>query len=353
MLRFNKLDHIDRACTGMEAFSMLVPSGWSFEGGLRWSVKNTIMPAALGFKLSGDSVTVQAIPGHAFFWTDLPYIRVSHPIGSKYLGAVVCPVLEPLDVINDIIVPSLRPDASGIKVVEEGPVDRLEGSMGFDAEFKSFARSSTEGARTRLEYSLDGREMEEEIFCTVTVFHFNVSDRSDDLGYIFWMADHMYTFSAEKGKLEHNMDTLQTIMHSFTVNPAWFEKYSRIVLYLKDRQAHRQSSLRQLSMDVDLMVNANVNEILRPYAQRHTANKWVAGHLDNGEHTDEYYDPIQQICVRLPSGFDHAWASGTGEYLLSNKSDFQPDSGFTELWKMMEKITVETPREKTPAASVL
>ncbi len=349
MLRFNKLDHIDRACTGIEAFSMLVPAGWSFEGGLKWSLENTIMPAAMGFKLFDGIVAMQAIPGHAFFWTHLPYIRASHPVGSKYLGAVVCPVLEPLDVIKDIIMPSLRPEASNIRVVEEGPVDRLEGSMGFDAGFRSFGSSSSEGARARFEYCIDGREMEEEIFCNVAVFNFTVPGRSDDLDYIFWMADHMYSFSAEKGKLERNMGVLQTIMHSFRVNQGWFEKYSRIVSYLKDHQAYRQSSLRQLSMDVDRITGVDVNDTMKPYGQRRAASKWVAGHLDHGEHTGDYYDPIQQICVRLPSGFDHAWASEAGEYLLSNKSDFQPDSRFTEIWKMMEKISVEPP--ETPAIS--
>jgi hypothetical protein len=351
LLRFKTLRYIDRACTGVEAFSMLIPGEWTFEGGIRWSPEDTMMPGAAGFRISGDGVAIQALPGKAFFWSNVPQVTATHPVGSKYLGAVVCPPLEPPDVIREIIFPALRPDALSVKIVEESVPDKMEGMLGFGAQFDAPGSSSSKGARARFEYRLGGIEMEEEIFCTITTIRFTVPTSSGDIVYAFWMADHIYSFSAEKGKLDESMDIFQSVMHSIRISRQWFEKYGRIVRFLKDRQAYRQPSLRQLSMDVDRISVANDETFTQPYLDYHTAFKWLAGRLDCIEHTGEYYDPVQQICVRLPLGYDFAWASGSGEYLLSNRNDIQPDIGFTEIWKIMEKMSIDTPGEETPPAS--
>lgn len=342
---------MDRACTGIEAFSMLMPEGWAFSGGVRWSPEDTMMPAAAGFRASGNGITLQALPGKAFFWTDLAQVRARHPVGSRYLGAVVCPPLEPSDVIRDVILPALRPDAGGLKVIGESPLHTTEVATGSGMEFQSYSSSSLEGSRARVEYDMHGTGIEEEIFCIVTNFSFTVPAGGDEITYAFWMADDIFSFSAEKGKLDDSMGVLQTMMYSLRLNLQWFEKYFRIKKYLKDRQMFRQSSLRQLSMDVDKAVMPDAGEVMKLYSQKQSIYGLIARRPDGAAYTGEYYDPVQQICVRLPSSYDHAWANGSGGYLLSNMVDFQPDDSFTEIWKMMEKIGMDTSGLETSAAS--
>lgn len=350
MMRFRTFNYVDKACTGMEAFSMLAPADWSLEGGIRWSPDNVMMPATQGFKVSGSDISMEVLPGEAFFWTNLPQVRLSHPVGSRYLGATVCPVFHAGDVIKRILLPAYRGDAGRVVIREESPATDIGGTLGFESAFKNCGISSSEGASLRIEYAEDGKTYEEELFCTVTSFRFAVPSGGSDICVMFWIADHIFSFRAPAGTLDGMAGTFQSMVHSYRINPWWLDKYNRIVLFLKDRQMYRHFSLRQLSADVE-KAGTSHDAGMRSYALRQSAYRWIADGIGRRGSTGEYYDPIQQICVRLPSGYDHAWASDTGEYLLSDHRDIHPDSGFAEIWKSMEPLSIEPPGPGPSAAS--
>ena len=334
------MSYIDRACTGTEAFSILIPSGWEFSGGVRWSPEEVMMPAATGFRVTGNGIILQALPGKTFFWTDLAQVRARHPIGSRYLGAIVCPPMDPAEMIREVILPSLRPEASGLTLVCGSPLN-MENAPRSGTEFQSHGSYLLKGYRARAEYEIDGRNFEEEIFSIVSDHRFKVPIGGDEISYIFWTVDDVFSFRAEKGKLDKNKDILKTMMYSLRFSPQWLEKYDRITKYLKDRQVLRQSSLRQLSMDVDNVSRPYAGEVMPLYVMKRSVYELIASELDDGVNTGEYYDPVQQICVRLPDAYDHAWANGSGDYLLLNDGDMGPDASFTEIWKMMERIGLE------------
>ena len=349
MLSFETVNYIDRACTGGEAFSMLLPRGWEFSGGIRWSPDEVMMPAALAFELSGTDVTLQALPGKAFFWTDLMQVRARYPIGAGYLGAVVCPPLDVADLIRSVILPSARPEATGLKIIDERSLGRATAPYA-GLDFKDCGSSSMEAYRMHVEYEMGDRRAEEEIFCTIADYRFDVPVGNHGFGYIFWMVDDIFSFSAEKGKLDGPRDILQAVMSSIRLSPQWLEKYQRIKRYLKDRQVFRQSSLRQISRDVDAFSGPDAGAVMPLLARRQSIYRLIADNLGDGAALGEYYDPVQQICVRLPDGYDHAWADGSGEYLLSNDGNLVPDGSFTEIWKRMERIRLESQKPEPPAA---
>ena len=169
-----------------------------------------------------------------------------------------------------------------------------------------------------------------------------------EFNFVIWMADHMFSFRAEKGALDENAGILQSMAYSLRLNPRWLEMYNRIVLFLKDHPVQRPVSLRQLS--VDAREAAAVDDAIG-YGMRHSAYHWIAENLGRAGATMEYYDPIQQICVRLPATHGHAWANGAGQYLLAGPGDLPPGGGFARIWKMMEPMGVEAPVLEPSAAS--
>ena len=46
MVRLKTFTYVDKEGIGVEAFRMLIPSDWKFEGGLRWILDNPGMPLA-------------------------------------------------------------------------------------------------------------------------------------------------------------------------------------------------------------------------------------------------------------------------------------------------------------------
>jgi hypothetical protein len=340
LLRFNTLHYLDRLCTGLEAFSMLLPRGWTFNGGLLWSPNSSMMPASAGWLVSGlNHVEVRAIPGQAFIWTNLRTIQIGFPIGSMYLGAVSCPPLSPADVLKKMIVPSLRGDVAYPLVVEEEHVP-IDGTLGFDAQFDTYTSSSAYGNKLRLEYEQNGREMEEEIFCTVNNFEFMMPQQDGEVEYMIWMADNIHSFRAEKGTLDGFSGAFQVMMHSFRLNPLWFDRYNRIVRFLKDHQTDRFSSARQVNDAVE-SINIHRYANMESYRQRQEVFHWIAEKVGcKKPRTDEYYDPIQETSVRLPCGYGGAWTNGAGEYALSGDDYFTPDAAGP--WNHMEKIDIES-----------
>lgn len=341
MLRFNTLHYVDRLCTGLEAFSMLLPLGWTFSGGLRWSPNSSMMPASAGWQVSGlDRVEARAIPGQAFIWTNLRTIQIGFPVGSTYLGAISCPPLSPEDVMRKMIVPSLRGDAGYIRVVEEEQVP-IDGTLGLDAQFDSYTSSSASGNKLRLEYEQDGREMEEEIFCTVNNFEFVSPLQDGDVAYMVWMADNIHSFRAEKGTLDGFSGAFQVMMHSFRLNPLWFDRYNRIVRFLKDHQTDRFNSIKHVNEVAESMYGYRAAD-MGSYRQRQEIYRWIAENMGcKKSRTDEYYDPIQETSVRLPCGYGCAWTNDESEYELSSDDYFKPEA--PGAWKQMEKICIEPP----------
>jgi hypothetical protein len=333
----------------MEAFSMLIPGDWSFEGDIKWSTDNILMPAACEFKVSGNGITMQALPGQAFSWTSLMQVRLGHPVGSSYIGGIFCPLLKAKDIIIDLIIPSLRHEAADITITDEGTAGALEGALGFEAGFMSTGTALSEGARIRIEYDEDGKKYEEELFCTVTSFSYKIPAGGSEFNFVIWMADNMFSFRAEKGVLDQNAGILQSMAYSLRLNPRWFEMYNRIVLFLKDKQARGAVSLQQLCIDAD---RASAVDDAMGYVMRHSAYSWIAGNLGRARATLEYYDPIQQVCVRLPAAYGHAWANDSGQYMLSDRCDIPPDSSFTEIWKMMEPMGLDAHDIGPPAIEI-
>lgn len=350
MLRFKTVNYLDKACTGIEAFSMLLPEGWSFEGGIQWTVDNTMMPATCGFKVAENGVEMQLLPGQAFFWTSLPHVRLSHPAGSRYLGATVCPPVNASEFLTLIMLPALRSGIDDLSIVRKSPAVDLGSTLGFEATFEHCGSSSSSGAGIRVKYVQNDRHYEEELYCTVTTFTYTIPVGSTSIDCLFWMADHLFSFRTETGRLDTMKEILQAIVYSLRINPRWMEKNNRIGLFLKDRQMRKPYSLRQLGADTSLE-SISCDDGMRTSALRQSAYRWIADNLCGAGSTGEYYDPIQQICVWLPAGYDSAWASDTGEYLLSDRGDPVSDSGFADTWKQMELISPELPVKESSATS--
>lgn len=341
-MHFKTVSYRDSACTTMDAFSLLVPTDWAFEGGIQWRMDNVMMPATCGFKVSGGGVEMQALPGQAFFWTSLPHVRLSHPVGSTYLGAAVCPPLSAPEFLTRVMLPALRPEVDDLTVVREGPATDMGSALGFGATFEDCGSAGSSGAGARVRYRQGDKQYEEELYCTVTAFSFEIPAGGALIDCIFWIADHLFSFRAEQGRLDELKGVLQAIMYSFRLNPHWVGRSNRIVLLLKDRQINKPYSLRQLNAETACLA-VGPDASLDSCALRQSAYRWIADSLSSDGATGEYYDPIQQICVRLPAGYTYAWASDAGEYLLSNSVDAYPYSGFTELWKIMEPISLGPP----------
>ena len=85
-MRLKTFSYMDTQGTGIEAFRMLIPSGWEFTGGVHWRINNPGTPAVIAFQVHNPEgeETFEVFPALTFFWTNDPMSQMTFPTGSYY-----------------------------------------------------------------------------------------------------------------------------------------------------------------------------------------------------------------------------------------------------------------------------
>ena len=339
-IRLKPFIYIDRNGMGIEAFSMLIPTGWRFEGGIRWVLDNPGMPAYAAFQVSdpGRTQEFEVFPNQPFFWTTNQTLLSTFPVGSRYFGSEVRPIVSPVEALRQIVIPRFRQNVTKPKIVNAQPLPELAQALGAGGVSQPGVSIGAEAAKMRIEYEVRGTAMEEEIYCVVETLTFPIQTMFGMVYNTNWYVDYIFSFKSEKGKFEDACKGLQTIASSFELNLKWFNKYCQVVEYLIKRQIHHIQSIGQLSRIIAQMSDEIRNENLQSYQHRQAVNdKIVDNFCRYIRGVEQYYDPIKEQPVELPSGYKNAWTNSLGEYILTEDLSFNPNIGSNINWQKIER----------------
>jgi hypothetical protein len=331
-MKFKTLSYVDQQGIGIEAFSMLIPSDWIFDGGIEWKFDNPGAPAVSSFSVQDPNgrSELQLLPAQSFFSTKDPLVLLYFPIGSKYYGNEVRPYpsLGPSDTLTQIIIPRFRGNVTDLQIVSAQTLTDIAALL--RAGLSAQTNTTIEAGKIRIEYKQDGTLMEEEIYCVnESVFL--------DTNNTLWMADFLFSFKAEKGSLDSQYKLFQTMMYSFRLNPQWFNKYVQLIDYLVQQQIIIIQSYGQLSQIISQTSDEISDMVMQSYNDRNAANDRMAEDFsDYIKGTDTYFNPLEQNTVKLPSGYGDAWVNNLGEYILSDNVNYDPNTDTGQNWQRME-----------------
>jgi hypothetical protein len=335
-LKFKSFEYTDTQGTGIEAFSLLIPTGWQADAGITWVLDNPGMPATSFLKVvnSIGKEEFNVYPNQSFFWSDDPLTQQLKPIGSKYFGMEVLPNVSAEEALTEIVIPRLRPDLVDYQVIGSGLLENSSSSQTLDQG----VTTTSEGAKIRLEYNQNGTAMEEEIYCLVEAINIPVQSFSGTKMQIDWYIDHIASFKAEKGQLDANTKLFQTMAYTLKLNPLWFSKYNQVINYLVQAQIQQIQSAGQLSRIIAQTNDEISSDMMDSYYQRQAVDDRIAEDFSQYMRgVDSYYDPVGQESVELPSGYQNAWANDLGEYILADSASFDPNVGSNLKWKKLDK----------------
>ncbi len=339
-VKFKTFNYTDRKGIGTKAFSLLIPSGWKFRGGIRWVLNNPAMPAVAAFTVTSPSspAEFEAFPAQPFFWTNNRMLLSSFPIGSRYFGSEVRPPMGPLDTLKRIVLPRFRSRAVNLRIVGEKRLPGLARSLGAGGRSAPGLRSSADGAKIRIEYRQNGVPMEEEIYDVVETSYYSMPSMYGTITNINWIADYLFSFKAEKGKLDGLSKLFQTMAYSFRLNPQWFNKYNQLVGQLVQMQIRRIRNIGEISRIISRTNDEISDMVMQSYNERQAVNDRIADNFSQYiRGVDKYQDPIGRKPVELPGGYENAWTNSLGEYVLSDNPNFNPNVGSNLDWQRMEK----------------
>jgi hypothetical protein len=337
--RFKKYSYIDQQGTGLEAFSFLMPSDWKFEGGMRWILDNPAMPSVTAFRVYNPKgkEEFEVFPNHCFFWTNNPQLLGMFPVGSKYFGSIVLQPVTARDALKRIILNEERGKVQNMVILKDEDLPELPKALGAGQQGMPNIGPGPSGAKLRISYIAGGIPMEEEFYAVTEAITFPVQSMMGTFYNTIWYVDYIFSFKAEKGKLESHTNVFQTITSSFKLNPQWYAKYSHVIEYMAQQQIRQIQSVGEFSRMLSRMSDQLSSEQLQQFESRGEVYDKVSEKFsDNTLGIDRYFDPHEGKQVELPSGYNHAWSNNNGEYIMTDNPNFNPNEGSNLHWEPLE-----------------
>ena len=310
----------------LEAFRMLMPRGWKFQGGLRWMAKEKragqLSKTDVLMPVKSDYAVISPDSRYAFrsylreCWVDTSRLPASFKAGQNYNGMIVSPVVTPEQYISDFVYPRQHGQVSNLKVVNQEPLPKL--AELYAAETARFNQAM---AATRVQSNLtfkagsitidytDGNTPCRETFVVVIQY-------IDTSGMVMFWPRVNFSFRTPREEFDRWLPVFTTISASVQNNPVW-------ELYLTKLTQRAAVSQRE--------VDDYCHRVQREIADSHSATTSelarAGGYLSSPYHSYKGTDGNRYY---LPTDKYH-FMNSSGE-LLSQDSGSPPSSE----WKSIE-----------------
>ena len=341
-IHLKNVSYVDQQGIGIEAFRMLIPADWEFEGGVQWTMSNPGMPAVIAFRASNPrgAEAFEAFPNIACYWTNNPMALGMLPVGSLYYGNEVRPPVPALQALQDLVIPRYRGQMTGLQIVQQQHLPDLVRELRARSPVAPTGVTGADGARVRVRYREGNREIEEDVFGVVEVSRSSVPIIMGATENTFWVADYLFSFRALAGTLDGLSDTFMAIVRSFRLNPQWYGRYRQVSQYMVQNQTQRIYNVGQISQIINQTHNQISHTIMDSYHQRQgTLDRLSTQFSRVIRGVDEYNDPIERQDVELPGGYEYAWSNALGEYVLTDDPGFDPNVGSNVEWGRMRRAS--------------
>jgi hypothetical protein len=331
-LRLQTLSVHDKAAAGgIEAFRMLIPVGWQTSGGVEWRHnQSNLATVVMRIWNPKGSEALELFPIVPFTWTQGGI--VFFPPGSNYMGNVVMPVVaEPGVFVQKVVLPRHRQKAAGLRLVERTPLPDVAKAVAGGIQEQGVSKQ-VKAEKVRIEYQEGGKAMQEDIYCVMAY-----STSAILPGTTFWGPERLYSFRAEKGKLDETAKLLHTMVASMKINLAWFNQYLQVVQLWQQGQRQSIQSAGELSRYI-AKTNDEISAMIRQsYETRQASQDRISANFSRSiRGVESYHNPFEGRPVELPSDYRDVWVSSKGEYLFSNDAGVNPNVGDTQTWKLMK-----------------
>ncbi|MCU0576171.1 MAG: hypothetical protein MUD15_05000 [Desulfobacterota bacterium] len=334
-LHLKKVSYRDPNVNNAEAFSLLIPEGWQFQGGVEWVLDNPVMPATIRFRVRNPSghEELEIFPNLALFWSDNQMLMSMFPLGSRYFGAEVRPPVGPQEALTGIVIPRSRGNAAGLKVLSAGAMPELAQALRAGASQPGM-QTFGDAARARIEYVKDGIPVEEDFFAVVEGYSYPVQTMQGVATYTNWYVDYIFSYKAAKGKLDANATLFRAMTDSFRVTPQWFNTCNQVVDILVRNQLKFIQSMGELSRYISQTNSEISDSMMQSYNERQKIYDRIGEKISETiRGTEHYYNPIEGSEVELPGGYKHVWTNAGGEYILTDSPGYNPNEESNKAWQ--------------------
>ena len=339
-MRFKKVSIMDiPEGIGGEALTYLAPVDWQVEGGMEWR-QHPSMPATVHIRTFNPRglEQLEGFPTLGFSWGGM-LAQTGFGPGSNYLGNEVRPPMsDVMQYVKDIIIPRYRNDVQCRIIAEQELPEWGQAVAAADlAETGTVPgiENTYSAGKVRVEYTMAGQPVEEDLYAILQTTYVPAYNLYTQVG------QRAYGIRAAKGQLDDRTKIMQTMVASVRPNLQWSNKYLQLCQTLHNIEMGKIQTAGKISQIIS-QTNSEISDMMQQSWERKQASEdriskaW--SQVNRG--VEEYYSPIEQRPVELPTGYKDAWVNNAGEYIVSDNVNFNPNVELKGNWQKLERATV-------------
>jgi hypothetical protein len=299
------------------AFTFLLPQGWSVSGGITRVDPNTgggsgnAIEAKLYMKLTSadQKAGMGWLPDTRFFdMRRYPGQNLAAPMfpdGSNYNGMTVMSIPDPASFIRLVAFPFAHPHAQGLAIKQMQSLPILAEEFGnLSAQMMGGYRFSYQVAIATLEYSENGIQYLEKMVCAIEDY--------GTMGAGLWGNKETWYVRAAKEAFEGYVPVFATIGQSVKLNPEW------ILHEIRSQQVNSNIAL-QTQNDVARM-DREITE-----HRAHTNSEINNDMYLNLTGQEDYTNPFTGETERGTNEWNYRWENDRGDVIYSDNQGYSPN----------------------------
>jgi len=352
-LRLKRVQIVDQR--GFEkplpALSVLVPSDWSFEGQVQYA--QHLVAAADIVKLtfratSPDGRTgIELFPDQNWSWADDPMMRQAmqnqNAVAARMNGAqtVLMAPLSAREFLTRGLIPRLRPGArvSGVEPIPdaEAPIQQLiREAQAQAAQAGIPLRLKADHARARIHTSAASHTSEEWMTAVIFTRATSLPSMAGQTSMYQCAARYLFSLRAPEGGLDANDTLYRTVLATVRIDPVWQARVSQAQLGM---QAADLKGAQDRSRIIAQSAEDTRKTIREGYENRQRSHDRTSAEFSDAlRGVQNFRNPVTGENVQLDNRYGNAWASGNGEYVVSDSSSFNPNSVLQGNWTRLEPV---------------
>jgi hypothetical protein len=322
MVRLKPTSIPDPMIDNVSAGTILVPEGWTMKAGIIWTWDPYCRVSLHSYILAPDGRGLTTYPVGTYV-APFGFFREG---GQNYLGKKILRQMGPDQYILQVLIPKVRQELAQAKIVSSNPspeyqklVDGLYAGTG----------TKGEAVKMRLEYPLNGQDIEEDIYCCIE------SVQTPATQTVAWTSNAV-SFRAPKGELEKNMGLYLFILSSRKANIRWAMAVDQLNQQLIRNYAQQSDAALKTSMRIAMDQQQISADIQKAYDDRQRAVDHSLANFSQATLSQETYRTGDGTVVVVPNNYQQYYSNQAGEVLLvKDAHNFHPDPD----WHLMERVT--------------
>lgn len=216
---------VDQQQQGIVAAAFNHPADWRAMSQIYWNYNHSTLPAVFhaGAMSARETAALEFLPMENFSWTE-PEMGL-YGRGQNVGGTVNLPPMSGTDALVHLIIPKYRGNREGLRIVGAGSEPTAVNPPAGISPQAVVANK----ARVKIEYSENGRVMEEEFCATHMIVQFPPVNNGWSTSYFTaWSLTSLCCFRAPAERFDALRETFLKIESSLEINPQWVQLVNQV-----------------------------------------------------------------------------------------------------------------------------